>query len=69
MAQKGLTEHITTSHVFTRPYSLWQNGKGERTDQTLAKEWTYARPSPPSSTTTIGAGRTAPAGVFRPCHV
>jgi transposase InsO family protein len=32
------------SHIFTRPYSPWQNGKVERMNQTLAREWAYARP-------------------------
>ena len=35
---------IGASHVFTRPYSPWQNGKVERMNQTLAREWAYARP-------------------------
>ena len=35
---------IGASHIFTRPYSPWQNGKVERMNQTLAREWAYARP-------------------------
>lgn len=31
-------------HVYTRPYSPWQNGKVERMNRTLAQEWQYARP-------------------------
>lgn len=31
-------------HRFTRPYSPWQNGKVERMNGTLAREWAYARP-------------------------
>ena len=31
-------------HVYTRPYSPWQNGKVERMNRTLAQEWAYARP-------------------------
>ncbi len=31
-------------HVYTRPYSPWQNGKVERMNRTLAQEWLYARP-------------------------
>ena len=30
-------------HKYTRPYSPWQNGKVERMDQTLAREWQYVR--------------------------
>lgn len=69
---------IGTSHVFTRPHGLWQNGKAVRTDRTLAREWAYAwpyetnaeRPTRPFSeswTTTIATGRTVPAGP--PAHV
>ncbi len=35
---------VGASHIFTRPYSPWQNGKVERMNQTLAREWAYARP-------------------------
>ena len=65
-------------HVYARPYSPWQDGKVERMNQTLACEWQYARareseasratPPRPSSTTTIGTGRTAPAGACRRCR-
>lgn len=30
-------------HIYTRPYSPWQNGKVERMNRTLAQEWQYAR--------------------------
>lgn len=30
-------------HKYTRPYSPWQNGKVERMNQTLAREWRYVR--------------------------
>ncbi|HJA29557.1 MAG TPA: IS481 family transposase [Candidatus Olsenella pullicola] len=30
-------------HVYTRPYSPWQNGKVERMNRTLAQEWQYGR--------------------------
>lgn len=30
-------------HKYTRPYSPWQNGKVERMNQTLAREWQYVR--------------------------
>ena len=30
-------------HVYTRPYSPWQNGKAERMNRTLAQEWQYGR--------------------------
>lgn len=30
-------------HKHTRPYSPWQNGKVERMNQTLAREWQYVR--------------------------
>ena len=30
-------------HLYTRPYSPWQNGKVERMDRTLAQEWQYGR--------------------------
>jgi transposase InsO family protein len=35
---------LGAGHVFTRPHGPWQNGKVERTSQTLAREWAYARP-------------------------
>ena len=30
-------------HIYTRPFSPWQNGKVERMNRTLAQEWRYAR--------------------------
>ena len=30
-------------HKYTRPFSPWQNGKVERMNGTLAREWQYAR--------------------------
>ena len=30
-------------HIYTRPYSPWQNGKVERMNRTLAQEWQYGR--------------------------
>ena len=30
-------------HIYTRPYSPWQNGKVERMNRTLALEWQYGR--------------------------
>ena len=30
-------------HKYTRPFSPWQNGRVERMNQTLAREWQYAR--------------------------
>lgn len=30
-------------HVYTRPYSPWQNGKVERMNRTIAQEWQYGR--------------------------
>ena len=65
-------------HKYTRPFSPWQNGRVERMNQTLAREWQYARawetrprgrrPWRPTWTTTIGRDRTAPAGACRPCR-
>ena len=65
-------------HVYTRPYSPWQNGKVERMNRTIAQEWQYGRawearpggrtPSRPSSSATIGSVRTARAGACRPCR-
>ena len=39
----ALLEGRGVRHVYTRPYSPWQNGKVERMNQTLAREWQYAR--------------------------
>lgn len=30
-------------HIYTRPYSPWQNGKVERMNRALAQEWQYGR--------------------------
>ena len=30
-------------HIYTRPFSPWQNGKVERLNRTIAQEWQYAR--------------------------
>lgn len=30
-------------HVYTRPYSPWQNGKVERMNRAIAQEWQYGR--------------------------
>ena len=30
-------------HKYTRPFSPWQNGRVERMDRTLAREWRHAR--------------------------
>ena len=30
-------------HLYTRPFSPWQNGKAERMNRTLAQEWQYGR--------------------------
>ncbi len=30
-------------HIYTRPFSPWQNGKVERMNRTLAQEWQYGR--------------------------
>lgn len=30
-------------HLYTRPFSPWQNGKVERMNRTLAQEWQYGR--------------------------
>ena len=40
----GLVASVGASHILTRPYSPWQNGKVERMNQTLAREWAYVRP-------------------------
>lgn len=32
------------AHLFTRPYSPWQNGKVERMNRTLDREWARSRP-------------------------
>ena len=38
-----LLESLGIRHVYTRPYSPWQNGKVERMNRTLAQEWQYGR--------------------------
>ena len=30
-------------HLYTRSYSPWQNGKVERMNRTLSREWRYGR--------------------------
>ena len=30
-------------HVYTRPFSPWQNGEAERMNRAVAREWRYAR--------------------------
>lgn len=39
----ALLESLGIRHVYTRPYSPWQNGKVERMNRTLAQEWQYGR--------------------------
>ena len=39
----ALLESEGVRHVYTRPFSPWQNGKVERMNRTLAQEWQYAR--------------------------
>lgn len=39
----GLLASAGVRHMYTRPYSPWQNGKVERMNRTLAQEWQYAR--------------------------
>ena len=36
-------EALGIGHKYTRPFSPWQNGKVERMNRTLAREWQYAR--------------------------
>ena len=66
-------------HKYTGPFSPWRNGKVERMNRTLAREWQYARawegeearassPWPPSSSATIGTVRAARAGACLRCH-
>ena len=43
-ALNGWLASAGVRHVYTRPYSPWQNGKVERMNRTLALEWAYARP-------------------------
>ena len=39
----ALLESEGVRHVYTRPFSPWQNGKVERMNRTPAQEWQYAR--------------------------
>ena len=39
----GMLASEGVRHVYTRPYSPWQNGKVERMNRTLAQEWQYGR--------------------------
>ena len=39
----ALLEAAGARHIYTRPYSPWQNGKVERMNRTIAQEWQYAR--------------------------
>lgn len=39
----GWLEAAGVRHVYTRPHGPWRNGKVERMNQTLAREWQYAR--------------------------
>lgn len=38
-----LLEAAGGRHIYTRPFSPWQNGKVERLNRTIAQEWQYAR--------------------------
>ncbi len=39
----GLPESEGIRHIYTRPFSPWQNGKAGRMNRTLAQEWQYGR--------------------------
>lgn len=39
----ALLESEGARHVYTRPFSPWQNGKVERMNRTLAREWQHGR--------------------------
>ena len=39
----ALLEARGVKHKYTRPFSPWQNGKVERMNRTLAREWQYGR--------------------------
>ncbi|MDO4442262.1 MAG: IS481 family transposase [Slackia sp.] len=39
----ALLESAGVRHIYTRPFSPWQNGKAERMNRTIAQEWQYAR--------------------------
>ncbi len=38
-----LLEAPGARHIYTRPFSPWQDGKVERMNRTIAQEWQYAR--------------------------
>lgn len=40
----GAVEDLGARQVFIRPHCPWQNGKVERFNRTLLREWAYARP-------------------------
>lgn len=64
----ALFESEGARHVYTRPFSPWQNGKVERMNRTIAQEWQYARAWDSEAGTIIGNVRTAPARACRPCR-
>lgn len=74
----ALLEAHGMGHKYTRPFSPWQNGKVERMNRTIAREWQPPAPGrargsgpppwPPSSIATIGTVRTARAGACLQCH-
>lgn len=74
----ALLEARGMGHKYTRPFSPWQNGKVERMNRTIAREWQHARVwesrgsgpplCPPSSIATIGTVRTARAEACLRCH-
>ena len=35
---------LNATHILTRPYSPWQNGKAERFNRTLQENWAYRHP-------------------------
>ena len=39
----ALLESEGVRHIYTLPFSPWQNGKVERMNRTIAQEWQYAR--------------------------
>ena len=39
----ALLEARGMGHKYTRPFSPWQNGKVERMNRTIAREWQHAR--------------------------
>lgn len=40
-AFRSVMESLAATHVLTRPYSPWQNGKAERFNRTLQEGWAY----------------------------